>query len=158
MKPDEELEDPILLQYFSRSGDDELQELVGLSSSELIDCSIKSLNKIVKRKKISKEKVRKIKDLRRRLRNRTHAKNQRVKKEQEVEDQSEENLKILKRIDDIMIKTRLAKEEQKRLQARLEKVESDVLQLERDESLSNEDRLKELLKSRPNLSINKVQD
>jgi len=141
------------------------EDLVGLTLEELADCKSTALNKILKKRSISKERSREIKALRRRLRNRTHAKTQRMKKESEFEDQSCVNELRRKHIEEYQARLQEQEEKQKILKDILDKINSDVEALKQEEQAEaakkkeeEQSQISALLAKRPGLIIENVKD
>ena len=68
-------------------------ETIGINQEELVTMDCKSLNRLIKSKKVSKDQAKEIKELRRRYLNRGYANSSRVKKDAESLNLAEENRK-----------------------------------------------------------------
>ena len=106
---------------------------VGLSDQELVTLSTKELNRMLKRKGISKERAKEIKKERRTLKNRGYAANCRVKREDEEKTLEQENERLYRLITHHRMHVEKTRKETEIMKQRYAKAEEEYRVLKEQE-------------------------
>ena len=104
---------------------------IGLGDEKLVTLSTKDLNKMLKKRGISKDRAKEIKRERRTLKNRGYAANCRVKREDEEKSLEQENERLFKLIADNQRKTAEHRRYTQFLKDKFEKVRSEIQEMKR---------------------------
>ena len=138
---------------------------IGLSDQELVMQCTKALNKLIKKKGISKERAKQIKQERRTLKNRGYAANCRVKREKE-----EKNLEVMNedlrkeiytkrvRAQEIRQDAQNMKDEMRRVLRELEQLEEEELMIKRQISAATNGEMNRLGSLISEVKLEKVTD
>eukprot|EP00093_Oithona_nana_P013892 13892.XXX_342885_343563_1 [CDS] Oithona nana genome sequencing. len=138
---------------------------IGLSDQELVMQCTKALNKLIKKKGISKERARQIKQERRTLKNRGYAANCRVKREKEEKNLEVANDDLRKEIyakrvraQEIRQDAQNMKDEMRRVLRELEQMEEEELMIKRQISAATNGEMSRLGSLMTDVKLEKVSD
>ena len=138
---------------------------IGLSDQELVMQCTKALNKLIKKKGISKERARQIKQERRTLKNRGYAANCRVKREKEEKHLEVANDDLRKEIyakrvraQEIRQDAQNMKDEMRRVLRELEQMEEEELMIKRQISAATNGEMSRLGSLMTDVKLEKVSD
>lgn len=106
---------------------------IGLSDQQLVMHSTKTLNKLIKKRGITKERAKQIKQERRTLKNRGYAANCRVKRENEEKKLERENDNLRREICRVKLEIDMMKGEQSELSKQYQLIDREVQDLKQAE-------------------------